>query len=658
MGAGGRQVWIQRARWALLGALSLFVAALAGLYVVSRARQVGLAPPPAAEAAPAGEHLLAGRKFDYEVTREGKTILRVQGERMLSDRNENVRLEGMTVILFRDDGSRYELRGPVGTYNRKTQETDLAGEAELAGPNGLRLSTEGLRLSKGQVLTSDSPVRYAFGGLAGRADGLSVNLRRNLYLLRGDVRAASLPGSAPAVSLRCDRLSFERDRHMVRAVGKVDLRRGEDALATRRLSLQLTEDERGIEFLHAQWGVEGRFSRLAAEGWGQEIALRGDELSATMDAETGAPKQVELHEKDRRSAALESRDASGLARRVAAPYVLARFEAGALREVEASGPVLLRESLVADPRTVIRLACAEQAAARFGEAGDWVSATLEGGVDLWQSGSHASGDRADIGQGGDAMDLRGGPARLLSRRGELEAPRIEQFSSGEVRAEDGVWARVGEASTVSWAGARGPVELESAEALWRDSPESVLFRGDVHARQGEDLLFAAELEGFPEEERVVARGGVKTVLRRTVGGAGGGAGPTEPLEVTADELAYGMKARRATYSGGARAHQGARSLRCEQIDLGLAEGGRVDTVTCSGKVLLEDTLADQTVEGDAAVYEVASALVTVTGERVILKDRAGKVIEGPALVYDFEAGTARIQGRDVLEPLEVPGGRR
>ena len=57
----------------------------------------------------------------------------------------------------------------------------------------------------------------------------------------------------------------------------------------------------------------------------------------------------------------------------------------------------------------------------------------------------------------------------------------------------------------------GPVHVESQEAFWRQQPSSFLFRGDVRAWRGENLLLAPELRGDREADQLVATGGVKTL---------------------------------------------------------------------------------------------------------------------------------------------------
>ena len=77
----------------------------------------------------------------------------------------------------------------------------------------------------------------------------------------------------------------------------------------------------------------------------------------------------------------------------------------------------------------------------------------------------------------------------------------------------------------------GPVHVESQEAFWRQQPSSFLFRGDVRAWRGDNLLLAPELKGDKEADQLTATGGVKTLWfpsQEQAGSAGGKAAAKPP----------------------------------------------------------------------------------------------------------------------------------
>jgi len=87
-----------------------------------------------------------------------------------------------------------------------------------------------------------------------------------------------------------------------------------------------------------------------------------------------------------------------------------------------------------------------------------------------------------------------------------------------VHAVEGVHAIIQQASDANLAGSvlgegKGPVMVQSAEAYWQRPQATFIFRGDVRAWRGDNLLLAPELQGerLPQGDQLAASGGVKTV---------------------------------------------------------------------------------------------------------------------------------------------------
>ncbi len=617
--------------------------------------------------------VLAGEGFDYEYTEGGRQALSIHGDRMLSDRDDNVVLEGVELTLYQEDGDAFHLVSEKGSYNLRSEQSELEGDVVVRGPDGLRFETERITVHRGQLIQSKSPVRFRFAErYAGRANSLTVTLRRRVYRLDGKVRIDLVRG-VPAVGfLACDLLLFERDEGLIRALGDVRLRRGDDFLSARRLAVRLTEDERRASFIRAHWGVTGRRAGVDPDGDPFWIGLRGEALSLTLDETTGDPQELEIESSDRSSVILEQETAAGSMRRLSTPYLTGEFAAGELRLMKMSEPVALTEALTSDPQALLGWGCAKEAQVEL-DSGGFVRTILEGAVELWQSGLHSRGDQATVEHESGAGELQGVPAAVLFDRGELTAPAIHQREDGSIEAEGGVLARfVG--GTGSFRGRDEPVRVESESASWSPADGSVVFLGNVQAWQGTSLLLAQEVREETAVERLTASGGVRTLWEREAaevperfvevradpgiadsGGPESEAAPEAPreeaLEVTAESLVYDRPSSVITYQGDVYARQGLRSMRCEQMEADLDDDGKARRVTCRENASVVDRLAGRTVEGDLAVYDLETSTARVSGERVRMEDADGREVVGPVLVYDFATGSARVESPGVFEPI-------
>jgi lipopolysaccharide transport protein LptA len=250
------------------------------------------------------------------------------------------------------------------------------------------------------------------------------------------------------------------------------------------------------------------------------------------------------------------------------------------------------------------------------------------------------------------MTLAGERVTLSGDRGDLAAPRVVwETRAGVARASGGVQATLAAADgafagTPLGGGGGGPVRVESAEAEWRQADGSFLFRGQVRAWRGEDLLRAEELRGEPASGTLDAGGRVKTVwTRREPEGAPDpepAAPAREPLEVAAERLHYVRETGRLTYSGGVVVRQGTLTLTCAEVEVELDAQERARRMTCGGGVALKDPAAGREVTGERAAYDLEAGALTVFGHPVVLVDRERGRAEGGQLVYDLESRSVRL----------------
>src|SRR5262245_24103403 len=92
---------LQRLRHLLLAALAAAILGVVGLYMFGRA---GREAPSAQADGTAGKPgvAVAGEGFDYTLTQGDAKIFRIRGDRIRSDRDENVELEGVALTFYAD----------------------------------------------------------------------------------------------------------------------------------------------------------------------------------------------------------------------------------------------------------------------------------------------------------------------------------------------------------------------------------------------------------------------------------------------------------------------------------------------------------------------------------------------------------------------------
>ncbi len=636
---------LQRLRHLLLAALGLVILGVGGLYVFGRAGRETSAPAVDGAGNRPGV-AVAGEGFDYTLTQGDTKIFRIRGDRIRSDRDDNVELEGVALTFYADGGKEYTLDGRAAVYNRDSHNAHIQGPVKLAGPGGIALETAALSLDRGgRQLQSNAPVTFRLGEtLRGQARELRAMLPREIFLLVGAVRVTGQGGAAAGLELRAKRVVFERKNRMLRAEGDVQLRRGTSTVTAQRLSAELSEDEKRLQSLQARWEVHAELRPEPGDGTAlaSSASVAGDRLAVLFTEGTSDVARIELVGEGGTAAHLESRSANGEVRRLRAPVVVADLAAGVLQKSSASGGAVL-EAESADGSK--RQASSASAEAFFDPQGGVATVTLEGDIVIVDGGVEARGERAVLDEASGKAELFGKDASAKSARGELLAPHmLWTRASGLLHADGGVRATLEPKQGAALAGTplgagEGPVRVEAAEAVWQETPPTYSFLGAVRAWRGENLLVADQLRGSDADGQLSASGKVRTVW---IPEAEAGASPPAPIEVEAPSLVYRRGERYALYSGGVRIAQEKRLLTCEEAKVTMGEGNRAERMSCDGNVRIDDPPANRRVEGKHADYDVLAKQITVVGDPVTLSDLVRGKAQGRRLIYDLANGTIRL----------------
>jgi lipopolysaccharide export system protein LptA len=649
---------IHRLRRVLLALLVLLAGALVALYLFGRAGRPGGGPQPRQGDAesPEGAITLIGEGFEFTHSEGERPVFRIRGDSVRADREGTVYLDGVGLTLYDEDGTGYEVAAERATYNRDNQRARLAGEVVLSGPNNTRLATRGMRLvERGAVLVSTGPVRFTFQQLQGRAENLRVEREQDVYLLSGDVVVESMPGAEVPLSLTAQRLVFEQQRHLVQAQNDVVLVRGEDRVEAGQINAFLDEEDREVLFLRARLDVAGDLASTTAGGTGaaRRIHFAGRSLSLMRDGD-GQLLNAELEGAPEQAVRIDSPSPDGTLQRLVAGYMVADFTNGALSQVRAFNEPHVVE-LAARGRGELRRLEGRRMEASFAADGRMVALTADEAVRFADADVRAEGDRATFDTLEETGVFTGSPVVAVSDRGELRAPQVTyERDAGLLHAEGGVRTLAQDAAGVGLDGTplaegEGPVRVESEEAFWRDQPRSALFRGEVRAWRGENLLLADAVRADQEgsEQTLTASGGVRTVWIPAPPADGAGAaedGARAPVEVTGNTLTYRKPREVLVYEGNVRAEQARQALQCRRLEVELSEAGEAETLTCIGDARLDDRAAGNSARGERAVYDLTSRTVTMTGDPVTLRKSDGAQVQGGRVLYDLESGKARVQG--------------
>ncbi|MFQ5528051.1 MAG: LPS export ABC transporter periplasmic protein LptC [Thermoanaerobaculia bacterium] len=649
-------------RRGLLAALALFLGVVVAIFINNRMRGDSLGAG-AGQAAGTNSQLadviLSGKGFDYEVTDGDQRLFHIRADRILTNRDNVVSLEGVVLTVERSPGEVYELAAATGRYHSETNTADVEGEVVLRGPDDVELrGAKFSLLRKGTVVKSRSPVEFSIGGrLTGSANELEAYLKKDRFQLDGEVRLFGHSNDGEeTLRLSANLVLYEKQYEQVHAEGGVVLDRGRDRLTCDRLAVSLNESSRPT-FVRARWGVNGRMISSDSRGLERLLEFSGEELSLAYDDAGSEPRLFEIAGNTGNPARFDQGDGAGLVRRFVTDRIEARLRGGALRDARTDGAVIIMEFLRFDAGRELGRVCGDAAMAKFGPTGDLLQLTMDGDVELHRPFLQTRGDRL-VTLGEDLIEVRGEPAVIYTKAGEMSAPELAYRTSvGQLTAVEGVraWFPPGGDFTMLKTGEAerdAPIQVTSETAKWTEAEGLFSFDGAVRAWQGESFLTAGRLLG-KEGGKLRAEGGIKTVLERTPSD-GEPEDESGPVEVTAESLDYSKNENLIEYRGGPEVRDAGRFMSCEALDVVLGEASSLASLRCSGNALVDDRVGGNKVRGSEAVYRPDDSKVEVSGSPAVLEDPDGAVIKAGRMIYDLETATAQFLSGSSSVAQETP----
>ena len=599
----------------------------------------------------------AGEGFDFIHTIEGRRVFRIRAETSLQDREDTIHLETVVLDVFREDGETYRVTSDSARVNERTWEARLEGDVVVSGWGELELEARALDLQHGgQVLSSAGAVRFRYPpDLEGRATNLRLDRGNDTISLSGGVHIRNADGTEVPIRLDCERLVFRRGEGMFRALDDVFIRHGEQELSARALTIFLLEDQKSLRSLRARWNVTGSVRTATDFGGETRMEFRGEFLQLEPSPEDPTTRRIQLEGSDTDTASVKVVDAEGLGRTLSAQHLRSITVAGQPVSIEGQGqPLLIDEFLDLEEPYPLRQLCARRANALFLADGGLGQIVLNDRVELWDREFHLSGgSQAVLDLDTGKIAIEGPSVELFSERGDLAAPRITYSrDKGLIRAQSGVRASLESGSAAAFektpfGHGRGPIRVESTEALYTEDPAAFTFLGGVRAWREENILLAEQLRGDQSTREMSASGGVRTQWF-SASETNGSARPAEPIEVTSDYLTYRQSDGTVIYSGDVRVEQASRVIACGELSVELDDAGsEARRMLCREDVQITDTDPENSrqVLGDSAVYSVAEEQVEVYGDSVRLIDSQNNRVQGRYLLYDLDAGTVQIQSQ-------------
>jgi LPS export ABC transporter protein LptC/lipopolysaccharide transport protein LptA len=688
----------------MLAVLGVLLIGVGGLFWFGKAGQQRPEKPPAMDpkSAQAEKGMsLIGEDFDYTFTEREKPIFRIRGTSVKADRQGIIYLDNVAVTLYDKQGRIFHVESKNASFNRESNEGQLQGEVFLKGPDELELRTEHLDLQdKGNVVSSPSAVEIRYlGKYVANAGRMEIDLGEQTYSLMGGSQVRSIAGIEPVLQLNAQRFVFERTKHWIRCEGGASLHRGEDWLAAQRIYGNVADDESGLTFVHAMWDVNGETrsalqpvaakpAKPAKAAERTKVKFSGKELSVVLVPKGNEPRYVALESPLDGRASLEASSPGMMRTLTAKRHIEGTLENNVLNGAQAFGSVEIVENahLPGKP-PVQRQANGQTAHASFRPDGQLATVELNTNVVYRDGDVTATGNRGNLDMDQGRGEFVGSPVVVSSDRGRLEAPRMVYNTDTQiVSARDGVKAKLQKVEETALAGSplsqgEGPVNVISQEAFWRQQPSSFVFRGDVRAWRGDNVLLAPEVRGDKVADQLAATGGVKTIWYPTDQQAAQAAGksaqatatptpapkaaataasaaPRQPVQVVANEMTYGQKTGVLIYTGNVRVDQQGKTLSCQKMQVDLDDKRQAKSMVCTGDTKINDPQVGRTILGQRAVYHVADKQVEVFGDPVTMKDKDGNQIRGKRAVYAMDTGKVEVKGQDPnapATPAATPG---
>lgn len=542
------------------------------------------------------------------VESEGGSSVRISGEReqgvltyerLLTYANGASKMIGVTITSERN-GKTYVVKGAEGQAGENESSMELSGGVTMEASDGMKVAADRATYARSENLVRvPGAVTFSRGRMAGSGIGLDYNFQQDVIVIsdRPVIDVAADEKGGGAMALVAGALEFRRLERLIRLDRGAKITRAQQVIEADLAVAHLTENE-SLELLELR--TNSRISGGPAEAGGLR-SLSGRDIDLRYAPEGPTLQQAVINGDAAVQLAGERRQPG---RQISSNAMNIGLGPDGTTPIALVARDNVKVTLPGEPGAATRVINAQ---ALDG------TGTPERGL----TGAHFTGSVQFSERGGGVDRAARSQVLDVSMAPGFGAIEDATFARG-VRFADGPMFATSAAARYNLK--RGVLELTGSEP---GSPSP-------HVLNEQIAVDATRVDVTLDGPQMKATGTVKSVLQPKKPGAQAGGDQAhlpamlkedQPVNVTADELAYDGKASRAVYTGNALLWQGETSIKASVLTLDSASGD----LSASGPVTTSTMLLQDDKKGGkekvssigtskAFTYVDADRSATYTGE--------------------------------------------
>jgi LPS export ABC transporter protein LptC/lipopolysaccharide transport protein LptA len=519
----------------------------------------------------------------FRVNKDREDI-RIKYDKLLSYENGSSKMLGVTVTTERAGGRIFTISGNEGVVADKETNVSMIGDVRISASDGMELKAERANYTEADgTVRAPGPVQFARGRMTGSGIGFTYDKNQNVLTIADQavVHMAADDAGAGRMEVQSGNLVFQRNEKLLHFDRVMKASRDGEVIEANAAVAHLSPDEQRLEAVELRGNSRITGTKGAAGGL---RALTGRDIDLRYAADGLAIQHALIIGDAVIQLAGEGKQGG---REISADTLDVSMGPDGATPVALSGREHARVVIPPDGAAAGRTISAQTLESRGDDAHGLTSARFTGGVQFVEKGATLHREARSA-----VLDIG-----LAPGFGAIQEAR---FAQG-VRFVDG--GTTATAAAARYVLDKGTLELTGSEPASR-TPHLVTSRMTVDATRI-DLT----LEG-PD---VTAVGTVKSVLQPKP------ATPTEaanvrmpsmlkqdqPVNVTADQLAYDGSDERAVYTGSAQLWQGDTTIKGSAITI----DSRTGDLSAAGPVATTSVMMHQGTDGQKErVRTVGSAL--------------------------------------------------
>ena len=581
--------------------------------------------------------------FEDVQTIGGRVVSRISATRVVAFQSGWTTLEGVKLILYRENGLTYEVSCPQAQFNSQTKEAEAKGGVRVASSDGVEIVTAEIRYD-GARLTNQIPVQYRIDRWQGRAGALDLDVQgETLKLFKGveAMMAVVQPGELP-LNIRGTETIFRRQENTIEWIEQVVMDRGPERVSADRMFGRFTQDRRQLLGMQGDGNVH--IITAANTAPGEDFGGRKNITCDHFHTDNGPDGQINAIIATANEPAMVHAVLDGPpVRDIVARTLRIGLANKIVTDIKAEWQVVMKE-LGAEPRQIQaqRVTVLFDPTTRKARAAD-----LEGDFRYTDPKNTASAFRANYDILGDRITLTTDPgyqATVVADGQTLKAQLIELSPRAQVaHAKGSVIAELvskgGGASasaTSLFPGGNKPVYVNSDDLILRQANKVALFTGRVKAWQDNNTLLANELQMQGNGETVTASGGVRTLLYNT-----GAEARKTPVQSTSDQLVAKKAERRMDLLGKVNIVDESRNLTSDKAAFFFDDKNKIQRIESDQNVNVTESVTKRKGTGDKAIYHVDKKMVYVYGKPATMSDPSGS-LSGQQISFDLARNRVQV----------------